>query len=138
MEEYETRRGEERLSAEREREREEDEEEERSGYRVNGSNGPFAPTIPRTQAPHTPTQMAKAAAIASCNTRAHPPCMLERQAGSQPYAATPHHRPHRIDLHSKSSSNMPASVIPIPAKTILTERDYFAPSPILLPKLLTF
>jgi hypothetical protein len=94
----------------------------------------------------TPTQMAKAAAIASCNTRAHPPCMLDRssgerqaaQAGSQPYAATPHHRPHRIDLHSKSSSSMPASDIPIPAKTILTERDYFAPSPILFPKLLIF
>jgi hypothetical protein len=63
--------------------------------------------------------MAKAAAIASCNTRAHPPCMLERQAGSQPYAAMPHH----IDLHSKSSSSMPASHIPISAKTILNKQN---------------
>lgn len=73
MEEYETRRGEERLSAEREREREEDEEEERSGYRVNGSNGPFAPTIPRTQAspPKWPKPPRSRAAIPA---HTHPAC----------------------------------------------------------------
>jgi hypothetical protein len=40
-------------------------------------------------------------------------------------------------MHTKSKAAV-ASDIPIPAKTILPERDYFAPSPILLPKFLIF